>query len=173
MFSVYHRLGQLESEDQIAAARWLAQQDYVDPERIGIWGWSYGGYLSALSLLRGEGVFRCAASVAPVSDWELYDTIYTERYMATPEENPAGYAEGSLLTHAGGLSGSLFLLHGTVDDNVHLQNTLRLARTLQAEGSRFEMMLYPDQAHSIEGKEQTLQLRRSLLDFFLRQLGTP
>lgn len=173
LFSVYRRLGQDEAEDQIAAAAWLARQDYVDGDRIGIYGASYGGYLSAMSLLRGQGSFACAASVSPVSDWTLYDSIYTERYMGTPQDNAEAYEDGSLLSYVSELEGALFLLHGITDDNVHVQNTLRLAAALQDEEKLFEMMLYPDQDHGYADEKRRLHLRRSLLDFFVRHLGGP
>src|SRR5256885_13697948 len=126
MKMTYLHLGRYESADQIAAARWFAAQSYVDPDRIGIWGWSYGGYMSSLSMFRGAGVFKAALAVAPVTDWRFYDTIYTERYMRTPQENPAGYAEGAPLAYAHSLKGQSPLVHGTGDDNVHFQNSIRL-----------------------------------------------
>ncbi len=147
----YMNLGQLESDDQIAAARYLATLPYVDGDRIGIWGWSYGGYMSSLSLFRGADVFKAAIAVAPVTDWRLYDTIYTERFMRTPQENSQGYTSGSPNTHAAKLKGNFLLIHGTGDDNVHAQNTTQLVHALQEAGKQFDMRLYPNKTHSIAG----------------------
>lgn len=148
---VYLRLGRYEAADQIAAARWFGSQPHVDPDRIGIWGWSYGGYTSSLSMLRGSGVFKAALVVAPVTDWRLYDTIYTERFMRTPQENPEGYAESAPLAHTDSLRGNLLLVHGTADDNVHFQNTERLVQRLEAANRQFDMRIYPNKTHSITG----------------------
>jgi dipeptidyl-peptidase-4 len=147
----YLKLGQYETEDQIAAARYLGSLPFVDNSRIGIWGWSYGGYMSLMSMFQGEGVFKAAISVAPVTDWRLYDTIYTERYMRTPRENPAGYRDGAPLNHAYKLSGDLLVVHGTGDDNVHAQNTIQLIQQLEDAGMQFDMRLYPNKTHSIAG----------------------
>ena len=147
----YLHLGRYESADQIAAARWFAAQSYVDPDRIGIWGWSYGGYMSSLSMFRGAGVFKAALAVAPVTDWHLYDTIYTERYMRTPQENPAGYAEGAPLAYADSLKGHFLLVHGTGDDNVHFQNSIRLVERLEAADKQFGLRIYPNKTHAIAG----------------------
>src|SRR3989442_481184 len=147
----YLHLGRYESADQIAAARWFATQPYVDPDRIGIWGWSYGGYMSSLSMFRGAGVFKAALAVAPVTDWRLYDTIYTERYMRTPLENPTGYAEGAPLAYADSLKGHFLLVHGTGDDNVHFQNSIRLVERLEAANKQFGMRIYPNKTHAIAG----------------------
>ena len=147
----YLHLGRYESADQIASARWFAAQPYVDPDRIGIWGWSYGGYMSSLSMFRGAGVFKAALAVAPVTDWRLYDTIYTERYMRTPLENPAGYAEGAPLAYADSLKGHFLLVHGTGDDNVHFQNSVRLVERLEAANRQFDMRIYPNKTHAIAG----------------------
>lgn len=147
----YLHLGRYEAADQIAAARWFATQPYVDPDRIGIWGWSYGGYMSSLSMFRGAGVFKAALVVAPVTDWRLYDTIYTERYMRTPQENAAGYDESAPLTYADSLRGSLLLVHGTGDDNVHVQNSIRLVNRLEAANKQFDMRVYPNRTHAIAG----------------------
>jgi dipeptidyl-peptidase-4 len=147
----YLRLGQYETADQIAAARHLASLPYVDGDRIGIWGWSYGGYMSLLTLFQGADVFKAAISVAPVTDWRLYDTIYTERFMRTPQENPEGYELGSPVTYADRLEGNLLVVHGTGDDNVHSQNTTQLIQKLQEAGKQFEMRLYPNKTHSIRG----------------------
>ena len=147
----YLHLGRYESADQIASARWFAAQPYVDPDRIGIWGWSYGGYMSSLSMFRGAGVFKAALAVAPVTDWRFYDTIYTERYMRTPQENPAGYGEGAPLAYADSLKGHFLLVHGTGDDNVHFQNSVRLVERLEAANRQFDMRIYPNKTHAIAG----------------------
>jgi dipeptidyl-peptidase-4 len=147
----YLKLGQYETADQIAAARHLASLPYVDGDRIGIWGWSYGGYMSLLTLFQGADVFKAAISVAPVTDWRLYDAIYTERFMRTPQENPEGYELGSPVTYADRLEGNLLVVHGTGDDNVHSQNTTQLIQKLQDAGKQFEMRLYPNKTHSIRG----------------------
>ena len=151
MKQTYLHLGRYEAADQIAAARWFAAQPYVDPGRIGIWGWSYGGYMTTLSMFRGAGVFKAALAVAPVTDWRFYDTIYTERYMRTPQENPAGYDESAPLTYADSLRGSFLLVHGTGDDNVHFQNSVRLVQRLEAANKQFDMRIYPGRTHAIAG----------------------
>jgi len=143
----YLKLGRVDLDDQAAGVRYLAQRDYIDEQRVGIFGTSYGGYLSALALLRYPDTFHVAVAGAPVTDWKNYDTIYTERYMRTPQENPEGYQAGSCLTHAENLQGKLYLMHGLVDDNVHPANTWQLAEKLQAAGKRFDMMIYPNSAH--------------------------
>jgi dipeptidyl-peptidase-4 len=168
--ATYLRLGELESNDQIAAARWFASLPWVDGSRVGIWGWSYGGYMSSLSLFRGGGVFRTAIAVAPVSDWRLYDTIYTERYMRTPVENPDGYEKGAPLTYADRLEGSLLLVHGTGDDNVHPQNTLQLVDRLITANKQFELRLYPNRTHSIAGPGIRTNLYTMLTDYLKRTL---
>ena len=147
----YMMLGQYESDDQIAAARHFASLPYVDGDRIGIWGWSYGGYMSLMSIFRGPGVFKAAISVAPVTDWRLYDTIYTERFMRTPQENEEGYDKGAPLSYAGDFEGNLLVVHGSGDDNVHAQNTVQLIQKLELEGKQFDMRLYPNKTHSIAG----------------------
>ena len=123
---VYKNLGKWEVHDQIEGAKYLASLPYVDKSRIGIWGWSYGGYMSALTILKGAEYFKAAISVAPVIHWKFYDTIYTERYMQTPELNPEGYRESSPLNYAEELKGKLLIIHGTGDDNVHFQNTVEM-----------------------------------------------
>ena len=147
----YQNLGRYEAADQIAAARYMGSLPFVDEGRIGIWGWSYGGYMSLMSILTGETTFRAALSVAPVTDWRLYDTIYTERYMRTPQENPGGYEYGAPLSHVDKLVGSLLIVHGTGDDNVHVQNTIQLTQMLEDAGKQFDMRLYPNKTHSIAG----------------------
>lgn len=154
----YRNLGRYEAADQVAAARYFGSQPFVDEDRIGIWGWSYGGYMSLMSMFTGQGVFRAAISVAPVTDWRLYDTIYTERYMRTPQENPAGYEYGAPLNHVEKLEGRLLVVHGTGDDNVHFQNTVQLVQRLEDAGKQFDMRLYPNKTHSISGSRTQVNL---------------
>ncbi|HEX7118984.1 MAG TPA: S9 family peptidase [Longimicrobiales bacterium] len=169
----YLNLGEVESDDQIAGARYLASLPYVDPSRIGIWGWSYGGYMTALTMARGGDVFRAGISVAPVTDWHLYDTIYTERFMRTPQENPEGYRKSSPIAHVDGLSGRLLLIHGTGDDNVHFQNSVQLVNALQEAGKQFDFMLYPNKTHSISGGNTSLHLFTMMTEWLERNLKAP
>ncbi len=168
---VYQKLGQLESRDQIDAAKWIARRPWADSTRIAIWGWSGGGYMTALTASRGGRLFTSAIAVAPVIDWRLYDDIYTERYMRTPAENPDGYKNGSVLTYAAGLTARLLIVQGTSDDNVHPQNTFWMANALQASNTQFEMMLYPGRTHSISGGTTQLDLYTMMTDFLNRTLG--
>ena len=173
----YQQLGQPEAADQIAAARALADSAWVDADRIGIWGWSYGGYMTLMSMLTGEGpsTFAAGLSVAPVTDWRNYDTIYTERYMSTPQANPDGYDRGAPLTYADRLTEAqdLLLAHGSSDDNVHPQNTVQMVDTLQAAGKQFRFMLYPRKTHSLAGGSTRLHLFRMLTDFVEAHLAAP
>ncbi|MDQ3810370.1 MAG: S9 family peptidase, partial [Chloroflexota bacterium] len=168
---VYRNLGKYETRDQIDAARWLASRPWVDGGRIGIWGWSYGGYMAALLAGEGGDTFQMAIAVAPVTDWRLYDTIYTERYMWIPQENPEGYRESAPQTHVDRVSASVLLVHGTGDDNVHAQNSLQLADRLQAAGKQFELMLYPNRTHSIAGGNTRAHLFGLLTRFVDEHLG--
>src|SRR5438445_427607 len=147
----YLHLGRYESADQIAAARWFGQQPFVSADRIGIWGWSYGGYMTSRTVFLGGGLFKAALAVAPVTDWRFYDTIYTERYMRTPQENQAGYDESASLTYTDSLKSSFLLVHGTGDDNVHFQNSEPLVQRLEAANKQFDMRIYPNKTHSIAG----------------------
>jgi dipeptidyl-peptidase-4 len=165
-----YRLGVHESNDQLEVARWLGRQSWADPARIGIWGWSYGGYLAAMTSFRGGNLFRMAISVAPVSDWRLYDTIYTERFMWTPQDNAKGYDESAPQSYVNGLTARYLVVHGTGDDNVHPQNTLQLVHKLAGAGKLFQMLLYPNRTHSISEDGVTPQLRESLARFILDNL---
>jgi len=167
----YLNLGKWESHDQIEAARHLASLPYVDPGRIGIWGWSYGGYMTALTMMKGGELFRAGIAVAPVTDWRLYDTIYTERYMRTPRENPEGYRESAPVRHVAGLRGDLLLVHGTGDDNVHFQNTVQLVNALQAAGKQFGLMIYPNRTHSIAGGNTQVHLFTLLTNWLDERLA--
>lgn len=161
----YMKLGILESDDQIAAARHLATLPYIDSKQISIWGWSYGGTVSLLALNRGDGLFKSAIAIAPVTDWRFYNTIYTERFMRTPNENKKGYDESSVFSYIPGMKGRLMLIHGTADDNVHLQNTLYYTEALVEAGKQFDMQVYTNKNHSILGPKNRLHLFQTCYRF--------
>ena len=163
-------LGRHESRDQLDVAKWLGRQTWADASRIGIWGWSYGGYMTALTTALGGDVFRMGIAVAPVTDWRNYDTIYTERLMWTPQDNKAGYDESAPLNHVAGLKARLLVVHGTGDDNVHPQNTIQFADKLEAAGKPFWMLLYPNRTHSISGGNSQAHLFDSLTRFVTENL---
>jgi len=167
--STYLQLGKLELEDQIAVAKDIGSLDYVDAERIGIWGSSYGGYMSSLCITKGNGVFRLAIAISPVTNWRYYDTIYTERFMRTPQENPDGYDENSPLFYADHMQGKFMLAHGMVDDNVHFQNSVDFSDALIGAGKDFEILIYRDNAHGFRGKTG-LHLRKQMTRFVLENL---
>lgn len=168
--AVAGRLGHLELEDQLTGVRYLKTLPYVDPDRIGIWGWSYGGTMTLNALTTTPGIFRAGVAVAPVADWTLYDSTYTERYMGTPEDNPEGYRESSPLERAGLLEGAVLLAHGTADDNVHLQNSMKLIEALVDHDVPHELQLYPGQSHSIRATEARRHLFRRITRFLLDNL---
>ncbi len=161
----YSKLGRYESADQVHAAGYLSKLPYVDGSRIGIWGWSYGGYLSSLCILTSPDVFSMAIAVAPVTNWRFYDSIYTERYLGLPDENERGYDEYSPITHAAKLEGNLMLVHGTGDDNVHLQNTIHLVNALVEAGKPFDLQLYPDKNHGLYGGNTRYHLFTQMTGF--------
>lgn len=163
-------LGDRESADQVNVAKWVGAQSWGDATRIGIWGWSYGGYLTSLTAEKGGSLFKAAISVAPVTDWRLYDSIYTERYMSSPADNTAGYDSSSVQRHVGGLSATLLLVHGTGDDNVHPQNSIQYASLLEAAGKPFYMLLYPNRTHAISGGNSQAHLFESLTRFVRQEL---
>ena len=167
----YADLGRKEVEDQISFARFLAKQEFVDAERIGIYGWSYGGFMALNCALHGEGLFRMAIAVAPVTSWRYYDTIYTEIYNGLPQDNPKGYDDNSPLSHADKLSErtKLLIIHGTADDNVHFQNSMEMCRRLNAAGKQYDMMVYPDQNHSMRPSATSL-VRQKMIDYTLENL---
>jgi dipeptidyl aminopeptidase/acylaminoacyl peptidase len=165
----YGQLGKLETEDQIAAARWLGTLPFVDPSRIGIYGWSYGGFVALNSILKGADVFALAVAVTPVTSWRFYDTIYTEIYNGLPADNPAGYDDNSPINYAHLLRGKLLLVHGTGDDNVHVQNSMEMAKALVAAEREFDMMIYPDDNHSMVPGGR-LHVRRKIVDWVIENL---
>jgi len=166
----YRQLGNLETLDFIASAQYLASLPYVDATRIGIWGWSYGGYMTALCLTKGADVFKMGIAVAPVTNWRYYDNIYTERFMRTPQENPEGYDDNSPLNFASLLKGKILIIHGGSDDNVHMQNTMEMVAALVEENKQFEMQIYPNKNHSILGAYTRLHLYQRMTDYILRTL---
>ena len=166
----YQQLGKLETVDQIEANRYLASLPYIDGARIGIFGWSYGGYMSSLCLLKGADDFKMAIAVAPVTNWRYYDSIYTERYMRTPQENAAGYDDNSPINHVSKLKGKYLLVHGSADDNVHYQNTMEMTNALVNANKDFDMFIYPNKNHGIYGGYTRLHLFRKMTNFIKENL---
>lgn len=166
----YKNLGKYEIEDQIAAAKWLGNQKYIDKTRIGIFGWSFGGYMASLAMTKGADVFKAGIAVAPVTNWRYYDSVYTERFLLTPQENPAGYDDNSPTTYANLLKGKFLLIHGTADDNVHFQNSMEFSEALIQNKKQFEFMAYPDKNHGIYGGQTRPQLYQKMTDFILENL---
>ncbi len=168
--ALLRRLGKTELEDQLAGVAYLKTLPYVDPARIGIWGWSYGGFMTCYALTNAPGVFRAGAAVAPVTDWLRYDSIYTERYLKLPADNEAGYRDSSPVNQAGDLADALLILHGTGDDNVHWGNTLAFVEALYKAGKPYDLQVYPNKTHSIAGKEARAHLYNRILAHFERWL---
>lgn len=159
-------LGKYEVEDQIAAAKKLSKRSYIDEDNIGIWGWSYGGFMSTNALLKGNDIFSTAIAVAPVTSWRFYDTVYTERYMQTPQENASGYDDNSPINYADKLEGNYLLVHGTGDDNVHVQNSYRMINALIEANKQFDQHFVPDRAHGIrKGKNVRLNLFTKMTNY--------
>ena len=168
--ATYKQLGKLETEDQIAAAKFMAELPYVDPSRIGIQGWSYGGYMSSLCITKGADLFKMAIAVAPVTNWRYYDSIYTERFMQTPQENGSGYDDNSPINHVSRLKGKYLLIHGTADDNVHFQNSVEMVNALVKANKQFDLFFYPDKNHGIYGGNTRLHLYNMMTDYILKNL---
>ena len=165
-----NELGKYELEDQIAAAKKLGARNYIDQDRIGIWGWSFGGFMSTNAILKGNDVFSMAIAVAPVTSWRFYDSIYTERYMTAPQENPTGYDENSPINHVDKLKGKFLLVHGSGDDNVHFQNSMRLIEALIQANKQFDWAIYPDKNHGIYGGNTRLHLYTKMTNFIEENL---
>ncbi|MGB3078698.1 MAG: alpha/beta fold hydrolase, partial [Saprospiraceae bacterium] len=166
----YLQLGHYETIDQIEAAKYLGKLPYADPARIGIFGWSYGGYMSSLCLFKGNDVFNSAIAVAPVTNWKWYDSIYTERYMRTTEENSKGYEDNSPINFADKLTGNYLLVHGSSDDNVHFQNTAELSAALIKANKQYDTYFYPNRNHSIYGDNARRHLYVKMTDFINEHL---
>jgi dipeptidyl-peptidase-4 len=155
----YGDLGRWAVHDHIEAAKYLAGLSFVDKNRIGIRGWSFGGYLTLLAMTKGAEYFAAGVAGAPVTDWRLYDNIYTERYMGLPAENKAGYDSSSVFPYLDRLQGKLLIIHGMADDNVHAQNTMQVAEKLQKIGKQFDLMVYPGQDHSVRDRKTKIEFQ--------------
>ena len=166
----YMQLGKYESDDQIEAARYLAAQPYVDGANIAIWGWSYGGFMTLLCMEKGGDIFKAGIAVAPVTNFKFYDSVYTERYMRTPQENPDGYKDNAPLTHPEGIKGRLLIIQGSADDNVHLQNTMEFTEALVQANVQFDMAIYTNRNHSISGGNTRMHLYKRMTDFLKTNL---
>jgi dipeptidyl-peptidase-4 len=160
-----NQLGKYEVEDQIDAAKVIGNYPFVDKSRIGIWGWSYGGFMSSNCILKGNDVFKMAIAVAPVTNWRFYDTVYTERYMQTPQENPSGYDTNSPINFVDKLKGKYLLIHGSADDNVHVQNSMQMMEALIQANKQFDSQIYPDKNHGISGGKTRIQLYHKMTTF--------
>lgn len=163
-------LGKYEVEDQIDAAKVFGKYSYIDQKRIGIFGWSFGGFMASNCIFQGADVFKSAIAVAPVTSWRYYDSVYTERYMQTPQENASGYDNNSPITHVNKLKGNFLLVHGTADDNVHVQNTMKMVEALVQANKQFDWAIYPDKNHGISGGKTRLQLYTKMTNFILEKL---
>jgi dipeptidyl-peptidase-4 len=164
------QLGKLEVEDQIDAAKVIGNYNYVDKTRIGIFGWSYGGFMASNCILKGADVFKMAIAVAPVTNWRFYDSIYTERYLQTPQENASGYDDNSPINHVSKLKGNFLLIHGTADDNVHVQNSMQMIEALVQANKQFDWAIYPDKNHGIFGGKTRIQLYNKMTNFIKEKL---
>ncbi len=163
-------LGKYEVEDQIDAAKVIGNYPYVDKNRIGIWGWSFGGFMASNCIMKGNDVFKMAIAVAPVTNWRFYDSIYTERYMQTPQENASGYDENSPINHVTKLKGKFLLIHGSGDDNVHVQNSMQMMEALIQANKQFDSQIYPDKNHGIYGGKTRIQLFTKMTNFIKENL---
>lgn len=168
--STYQQLGKLEVEDYIETAKYLGSLGYINAARIGMYGWSYGGYMSSLALTKGADYYSMAIAVAPVTNWRFYDSIYTERYMRTPQENASGYDDNSPINHVEKMKGAYLLVHGTGDDNVHFQNSVEMTEALIRANKQFDFYMYPDRNHGIYGKNARLHLFTKMTDFIKKNL---
>ncbi|WP_177762917.1 S9 family peptidase [Flavobacterium sp. I3-2] len=165
-----NNLGRFEVEDQVFVAKEMAKKNFIDENRIGIWGWSFGGFMSSNALFQAPEVFKTAIAVAPVTSWRFYDTVYTERFLSTPQENPKGYDENSPITYAGNLKGNYLLIHGTADDNVHVQNAMVLINALVHQNKKFDSEIYPDKNHGIYGGKTREQLYTKMTEYIKENL---
>ncbi|MBK9401616.1 MAG: S9 family peptidase [Bacteroidetes bacterium] len=167
---IYKDMGNLEVQDQLSAFNFMKKKPFVDGDRIGVWGWSFGGYMTSLLLTKGAGAFKMGIAVAPVTTWRYYDSIYTERYLQTPQENPKGYDDNSPINFAKNLKGKFLLVHGSTDDNVHMQNTMDFTTALVKANKQFDLFIYPNKNHGISGGTTRLNLYTKMTNFVLENL---
>jgi dipeptidyl-peptidase-4 len=168
--AIKHDMGRLEVEDQVDGVNWLVEQGLADPQRVGVFGWSYGGYMAAMCLARAPLTFKVAVAGAPVTHWDGYDTHYTERYMGSPQSNPQGYRDSSVIQHAANLRGKLLLVHGLIDENVHFRHTARLINALIAARKPYDLLLFPDERHMPRSLADRVFMEEQVRDYFLEHL---
>jgi len=167
---IYHNLGEAEVEDQVDGVHWLVDQGLADGQRVGIYGWSYGGYMAAMCLMSAPETFVAAVAGAPVTQWDGYDTHYTERYMGTPQANPDGYEASSVMRHVPDLRGHLMLIHGLIDENVHFRHAARLINALVAQRKSYDLLVFPNERHMMRGEINRVYMEERIRDFFVRTL---
>lgn len=165
-----HNMGDIEVRDQVDGVRWLVEQGLADPERVGVYGWSYGGYMTLMCLVRASETFKVGVAGAPVTHYDGYDTGYTERYLGLPQDNPEGYESGSVMAHVDNLEGKLLLIHGLIDENVHFRHTARLINALIEARKPYDLMLFPDERHSPRNLADRIYMEERLRDYFLVHL---
>ena len=165
-----HNMGDVEVQDQVDGVRWLVEQGLADPDRVGIYGWSYGGYVTLMCLARAAKTFKVGVAGAPVTHYDGYDTGYTERYMGLPQSNPEGYEQSSVMAHVHNIEGHLLLIHGLIDENVHFRHTARLINALIAARKPYDLMLFPDERHSPRRLADRVYMEERLRDCFLENL---
>ncbi len=168
--AIYRRMGTIEVQDQVDGVRWAQKQGWVDGGRVGLYGWSYGGYLTLMCLAKAAEVFKVGVAGAPVTNWDGYDTHYTERYMSTPQENPDGYRDGSVMTHAEKIAGKLLLIHGMVDENVHFRHTARLIDAMSKANRPYDLLLYPEERHMPRSEKDRRAMEERIVDYFKKWL---
>ncbi len=159
-------MGSVEVDDQVCGVNWLVAKGLADPARVGIYGWSYGGYMSAMALAKAPDVFKAAVSGAPVTSWDGYDTHYTERYMGLMDENSKGYHESSVMSNVHTIKGKLFLIHGMIDENVHFRHTVRLINALNNASVRYDLLIFPGERHMPRGLQDRIYMEKRILRFF-------
>lgn len=170
--AIHLHVGDIEVLDQVAVIQHLVMLKHSDPSNIGIYGWSYGGYMSAQSLCKAPTIFKAACAGAPVTFWEGYDTFYTEKYMSTPDENVDGYRKSSVMDNASSMQGHLLIIHGLIDENVHFRHTARLIDSLNTLRKRYDLLLFPNERHSPHRLSDKIYMEDRIFDFFRRHLAT-
>lgn len=163
-------MGHIDVEDQETGVQWLVRQGLANKNRVGIYGWSYGGYMAAMALARCPETFRCAVAGAPVTAWDGYDTHYTEKYMGMPYSNPEGYEVSSVMHHVHRIQGKLLLVHGMIDENVHFRHTARLINALTAAAKEYELLVFPDERHMPRGLRDRMYMEERICEFLDRNL---